>query len=71
MAPIIVTAIPIPENLNAAALFVYLKQILMGLLAHGVQVVSYASDGATIERAVQHLLKGMTSSTLEYVIKCP
>jgi hypothetical protein len=43
VAPIIVAAIPIPNDLNVDALLIYLEMILNGLLTRGVRVVSYAA----------------------------
>ena len=55
--PIIVAAVSIPENLSAADLFKYLWQIITGFLARDVKIASYASDGSTVERGIQHLLE--------------
>jgi hypothetical protein len=47
--PIIVAAIPIPNNLDVDTLLIYLEMILNGLLTCGVHVVSYAADGTEVE----------------------
>jgi hypothetical protein len=47
--PIIVAAIPIPNNLDVDTLLIYLEMILNGLLTRGVHVVSYAADGTEVE----------------------
>lgn len=57
MAPIIVAALPIPNDLNAEALLVYLEQILDGLLSREIKVTSYAADGTEVERRLQRLMK--------------
>ena len=57
VAPIIVAALPIPNDLNAEALLIYLEQILDGLLARKVKVTSYAADGTEVERKLQRLMK--------------
>jgi hypothetical protein len=53
---IVVAALAIPNNLNAEQLLVFLDQILDGLLQRNIKIVSYAADGTSIERSVQHLL---------------
>jgi hypothetical protein len=53
VAPIIVTVVPIPDDLNANQLLDYGKQILYGLLDKQVQVVLYACDRMEVEYSVQ------------------
>ena len=57
VAPIIVAALPIPNDLDVEALLVLLDQVLDGLLARKVKVTSYAADGTEVERKLQRLLK--------------
>ena len=49
VSPIILAALPIANSLNAPSLFEYLKQILHGLIDHGISVISYACDGSEVE----------------------
>jgi hypothetical protein len=57
VAPIIIAALLIPNDLDAEALLVYLDQILDGLLARKVKVTSYAADGTEVKHKLQRLLK--------------
>ncbi|KAJ3816326.1 hypothetical protein F5880DRAFT_1456516, partial [Lentinula raphanica] len=43
--PIVVAAVPIPDNLSVPVLFEKHKQVIEGLLDEGVEVVSYSCDG--------------------------
>ena len=71
MTPIIVAAIPIPNDLNATILLTYLKRVLHGLLDRKIQVVSYACDGTQIERSIQKLLVDKADKKIEHTIKNP
>jgi hypothetical protein len=53
---IVVAAVAIPNTLDAEQLLEFLGQILDGLLQRDVKIVSYAADGSSTERSVQHLL---------------
>ncbi|KAL6306598.1 hypothetical protein BKA93DRAFT_885233 [Sparassis latifolia] len=77
IAPIILAALPISNNVRAPELFLYLEQILTGLHEHQIKVVSYACDGATIERntsshhlsyKIQHPVRGCAA--LDFSISC-
>jgi hypothetical protein len=70
-APIIVAALPIPNDLDTDALLDYGKQILYGLLDRHIQVVSYACDGTEVERSVQRLFVKLTDKIIRHVIKNP
>ena len=55
--PTIVTAaMPISNKINADQLFGFLKLLLDGLLAKGLNIISYAANGSTVERGVQNML---------------
>jgi hypothetical protein len=71
VAPIVVAALPIPNDLDADQLFDYGKQILFGLLDRHIQVVSYACDGTEVERAVQQLFVKEADKIITHVIKNP
>jgi hypothetical protein len=71
VAPIIVSALPIPNNLSAEKLVVYTQQILHGLLDRHIKVVSYACDGTETERAVQRLLVEKADSKVSFKVKNP
>jgi hypothetical protein len=70
VAPIIVAAIPIGNDLDAETLYRYLENVLNGLLDRGIQVISYACDGTEVERSVQHLLVE-NAKWIKHVIKNP
>ena len=70
VAPIIVAALPIGNDLDADTLFAYLKKVLDGLIDRGIQVISYACDGTEVERSVQCLLIG-EAERIDRVIKNP
>jgi hypothetical protein len=67
VAPIIVAALLIGNDLDASTLF---GQVLDGLIDHGMQVISYACDGTEVECSVQCLLIEEAES-IEHVIKKP
>ncbi|TCD62510.1 hypothetical protein EIP91_006784 [Steccherinum ochraceum] len=67
--PIIVAARAISESNDAISLVGYLEPILHGLLERHVRVVSYSSDGTTIERNVQHSLLKTADRVEEVVVK--
>jgi hypothetical protein len=46
---IILAVIPIPEDLKADDMTVYSWKIITGLLDLNIQVISYATDGGTVE----------------------
>ena len=71
VAPIIVAAVPIPDDLNADQLLGYGKQILYGLLDKQVRVVSYACDGTEVEHSVQRLFVEIADRVIHHVIKNP
>jgi hypothetical protein len=71
VSPIILAALPIADNLNALRLFDYLKQIIHGLIDHGIFVISYACDGSEVERSVQSLLMQSGDERIEYSIPNP
>ncbi|KAI0828200.1 hypothetical protein BC628DRAFT_1417789 [Trametes gibbosa] len=56
LPPLIIAAKPIPNNLTAAELYIYLRTILTGLFRCHIRVASYLCDGTETERAVQKLL---------------
>ncbi|THH21626.1 hypothetical protein EUX98_g8318 [Antrodiella citrinella] len=66
--PIIVAARPISDINNADTLLSYLTPILHGLLDRKIAVSSYACDGTTVERNVQHLLVKTAERVIDYTI---
>ena len=71
MAPLILAAKAIPNNLDAEDLYDYSVQIIRGLIRKGIQCISYACDGTETERAVQRLLKSGAETLFPYSIKHP
>jgi hypothetical protein len=71
VAPIVVAAIPISNNLDADQLLDYGKQILFGLLDRHIRIVSYSCDGTEVERSVQRLFVKMADKVITHVIKNP
>ncbi|KAF9487860.1 hypothetical protein BDN71DRAFT_1436548 [Pleurotus eryngii] len=53
VTPIIFACMGIPNNLSAGTLYVYLKQVLNGLIKNNILVVSYTCDGTKVEQSVQ------------------
>ena len=68
---IIVAAEAIADNLSANDLYPKSKQVIEGLQSHGVNVVSYASDGAAVERSVQDLFISEARATLSIKVPDP
>ncbi|KAJ7708424.1 hypothetical protein B0H16DRAFT_1746298 [Mycena metata] len=71
VAPIIVAAIPIANDLKADALLNYLIQVVNGLLDNKIKVISYACDGTQIERSVQDMFVKWAPDRIEHLIKDP
>ncbi len=70
VAPIIIAALPIPNSLNANALFEMHMKIVDGLIDRGLRIISYACDGTEVERSVQKLFL-QKASQLEFRITNP
>jgi hypothetical protein len=68
---IIVAAEAIANNLSADELYPKSKRVIEGLQSHGVNVVSYATDGAGVERTVQDLLVSKARATLSIKVPDP
>ncbi|THH05194.1 hypothetical protein EW146_g9969 [Bondarzewia mesenterica] len=68
---IILAAMAISNKMSAEELFPYLQSILLGLLSRGLQVVSYAADGAATERALQRLVTTSAAEFKLYTIPHP
>ncbi|PSR74626.1 hypothetical protein PHLCEN_2v9692 [Hermanssonia centrifuga] len=71
VAPIMVAAIPISDNLDILELTPLSTKILYGLLDHGIHVVSCCCDGTETERGVQRLIAQNADSQLIYKIPSP
>ncbi|KAJ4476392.1 hypothetical protein C8J55DRAFT_431762 [Lentinula edodes] len=67
----ILAAKAIPSTLPAEELFRYSRALIDGLLSKGILVCSYACDGTTIERNVQHRLEQSADHTLTHSIHDP
>ncbi|KAF8167513.1 hypothetical protein B0H34DRAFT_854442 [Crassisporium funariophilum] len=59
--PIILTALPIPNSMDAPALCILLQKVVDGLIDRGLTIVSYACDGTKVERAVERLFLNLCS----------
>jgi hypothetical protein len=70
ITPIIITALPIANDLDAKTLLRYLQTVLDGLITHGIQVISYACDGTEVECSVQHLCIE-NAEKIDHTIKNP
>ena len=68
---IIAAAMPISSKVNANQLFELLKLMLDGLIAKGLNVISYAADGSGVERSVQNLVDLACKSRKILSIKHP
>ena len=66
---IVVAAEAIADNLPARDLYLKSKRVIEGLQSHGINVVSYSSDGAAVERAVQDLF--ISEATTALAIQVP
>ncbi|KAL0563690.1 hypothetical protein V5O48_018374, partial [Marasmius crinis-equi] len=71
MLPIVVTAIPISDGMTAEALLPLTESILFGLQGKGICVISYATDGAEVERSVQRMLISKAHRVEHVVIPSP
>lgn len=70
IAPVIVAAIAIPNNLPASQLAEFSETILRGLLARNLRVISCSHDGTETERGTQRLLSGRATSRRTYRVPC-
>ena len=68
---IVVAAEAIRNDLSAHNLYPKSKQVIEGLQSHGVNIVSYASDGAGVERALQDLFVLKAKSILSIKVPDP
>ena len=68
---IIVAAEAIADNLPAKELYLKSKRVIDGLQNHGVNVISYSSDGAAVERAVQDLFISEAKTALTIQVPDP
>lgn len=69
--PVIVAGKAISESNTAKELLVHLKEIIRGLLAKGIRIVSYAADGTEVERCLQRLLTSEADNKRTYTINHP
>ncbi|KIJ10894.1 hypothetical protein PAXINDRAFT_157495 [Paxillus involutus ATCC 200175] len=70
-APIIVSARPIAAENDAETLAKWSLDIIGGLRAHNIMVVSSASDGTEVERASQRIMEESAETTNIYEVESP
>ncbi|KAH7906400.1 hypothetical protein BJ138DRAFT_1016289 [Hygrophoropsis aurantiaca] len=71
MAPIIVAAKAIPNNLSASQLAPLSLKLITGLLERNLTVVSYSCDGTEVKRVVQDTLTHAAPYITTYVLPHP
>ncbi|KAJ7931810.1 hypothetical protein B0H13DRAFT_1857466 [Mycena leptocephala] len=71
ITPLVVAAMPIPNDMTAKDLLVPLEKILYGLLNRKIRVVSYASDGTEVERSLQQILLDKADRKITHTISNP
>jgi hypothetical protein len=71
ITPLVIAAMPIPNDMKAEDLLVPLEKILDGLLTRNIRVVSYACDGTEVERSVQRMLVAKAEQTIRHTISSP
>ena len=71
MSPVIAAAKAIPNSLKADELYRYSHDLIRGLIARKIKIISYANDGTEVERAVQKRLIQFADSRSTYKIKHP
>jgi hypothetical protein len=59
----------IPNNLKANELLPYSLDLVSGLIAQNIKVVSYVCDGTDVERSMQRLMKESATIRFTYTIK--
>ncbi|KAF9780852.1 hypothetical protein BJ322DRAFT_1112246 [Thelephora terrestris] len=67
----IVAAEAIPNNLTAEELYEKSREVIDNLKSHGINAVSYSSDGTKVERAVQDLLISHAMNWVTHTIPDP
>ncbi|KAJ6615027.1 hypothetical protein B0H10DRAFT_2220789 [Mycena sp. CBHHK59/15] len=71
VTPVIVAALPIPNDLKADVLLAHLLKVVNGLIDQNINIISYACDGTQIERTVQDLFIQQAAEKIEHVINDP
>ncbi|XP_006459004.1 hypothetical protein AGABI2DRAFT_66018 [Agaricus bisporus var. bisporus H97] len=69
--PLAIAALPIPNSVSAEVLAEYSLHILRGLIQRNIRVVSYACDGAAVERKAQDIITERGDSRIHYTIENP
>lgn len=54
LAPIIVAAKAIPNNMKSSELYLLSREVIEGLLARGIKVISYSSDSSVSRPGYRH-----------------
>ncbi|KAJ7101505.1 hypothetical protein B0H15DRAFT_769608 [Mycena belliarum] len=71
ITPLVVAAMPIPDNMTAEQLIIPLEKILYGLLERNIRVISYACDGTESERLLQRMLVDRAERKIHYTVTNP
>ncbi|KAJ6607189.1 hypothetical protein B0H10DRAFT_2228110 [Mycena sp. CBHHK59/15] len=71
VTPIIVAALPIPNDLTAEVLLTYLDKVVNGLIDHNINIILYACDGTQIERTVQEMFVKQAPDKHDHIINDP
>ncbi|QRW16715.1 hypothetical protein RhiXN_00302 [Rhizoctonia solani] len=69
--PLAIAALPIASNATTQSLIGYLKLVIQGLLARGIHVISYATDGSAIEQNIQESLFMSMDKYRHYTVPHP
>ncbi|KAJ1306446.1 hypothetical protein OPQ81_007449 [Rhizoctonia solani] len=69
--PLAIAALPIASNVTTWLLTGHLKQIIRGLLAQGIHVISYTTDGSAIEQNIQESLFMSMDGYRHYTVPHP
>ncbi|KAF7364532.1 hypothetical protein MVEN_00322200 [Mycena venus] len=71
ITPLVVAAMPIPNDMTAEDLLIPLEKILYGLLNRKIRMVSYTSHGTEVERSVQQILLDKADRKITHTISNP
>ncbi|QRW21072.1 hypothetical protein RhiXN_06061 [Rhizoctonia solani] len=69
--PLAIAALPIASNVTTQSLTGHSKLIIQGLLAQGIHVISYATDGSAIEQNIQEALFMSMDGYCHYTVPHP
>ncbi|KAH6870856.1 hypothetical protein BKA70DRAFT_1578587 [Coprinopsis sp. MPI-PUGE-AT-0042] len=69
--PIIIAALPITDKMKGDALADLSLKVILGLIRHGINLVSYTCDGTEVERSAEKIMISKADSSKVYRVTNP